>query len=81
MADTSELTADIVVDAQGELCPMPVIQASRALKALKAGQVLKLLATDPGSTADIPALAEALGHSLVKTETAGDKFTYWIRKA
>ncbi len=71
---------DSVLDARGKLCPMPVIQAAGAIKALASGQVLKILATDPGSKADFPAWAESLGHRLLKQEAKDGLFTYWVQK-
>ena len=71
---------DSILDARGQLCPMPVIQASGAMKGLASGQVLKILATDPGSKADFPAWAESLGHRLLKQEAKDGLFTYWIQK-
>ncbi|MBI4329610.1 MAG: sulfurtransferase TusA family protein [Chloroflexi bacterium] len=59
---------------------MPVIQASNAVRALATGQVLKILATDPGSKADFPAWAEATGNKLLKHEAKDGLFTYWIQK-
>ena len=71
---------DSVLDTRGQLCPMPVIKAAGAIKALASGQVLKVLATDPGSKADFPAWAESLGHLLLKYEAKDGLFTYWIKK-
>lgn len=71
---------DQVLDTCGTLCPMPVIRASQSIKTLAQGQVLKVLATDPGSKADFPAWAEASGHRLLKQEAEAGVFMYWIQK-
>ncbi len=76
----AQLRADKVLDTQGLLCPMPVIQASGAIKDLAAGQYLKILATDPGSKADFPAWAESLGHRLVSQEDNHGVYVYWVQK-
>jgi tRNA 2-thiouridine synthesizing protein A len=68
------------LDTSGLLCPLPVYKASLALKALAAGEVLELVCTDPGSLADIPALARQRGDTIVKTEDLGDIQTFWIQK-
>lgn len=78
--ETQELRESKVLDARGFLCPMPVIQAFNAMAALAPGEVLKVLATDPGSQADFPAWAEATGHRLVKHEAKDGLYTYWIQK-
>jgi tRNA 2-thiouridine synthesizing protein A len=49
--------ADVELDCRGLLCPLPVYRTSQALGRLKAGQVLRVECTDPGSLADFPALA------------------------
>jgi TusA-related sulfurtransferase len=74
------LKVDRELDTRGLLCPMPVIQASGAIKALASGQVLKILATDPGSKADLPAWAEELGHQLLRHEEDQGVYAYWVQK-
>ncbi|SRR5579875_878497 len=76
----AEPGADIVVDARGLLCPMPVVRTAKAAKQLQPGQVLKLLATDPGSIADIPAWAETTGNRVVTWRQAEGAITFWVRK-
>ncbi|MBI4234493.1 MAG: sulfurtransferase TusA family protein [Chloroflexi bacterium] len=59
---------------------MPVIQAKQAMDKLSRGQVLKVIATDPGSKADIPSWARAAGHHLLKAEQQDKKFLFWVQK-
>jgi TusA-related sulfurtransferase len=68
------------LDARGLLCPMPVIKIAKAMKALAPGQVLKLLATDRGSIADIPAWAESTGNELLDWHDEGDFLVFFVRK-
>jgi len=68
------------LDARGLLCPMPVIKIAQAMKALAPGQVLKLLATDRGSIADIPAWAESTGNELLDWHDEGDFLVFFVRK-
>lgn len=64
--------ADRLVDARNLSCPLPVLKARKALGELRAGQMLEVLATDPGAVADFRSLCEATRHRLVEqTETAG----------
>jgi tRNA 2-thiouridine synthesizing protein A len=74
------MNADLLVDAKGKSCPMPVVLARKGIDRLEAGQVLAIEATDPGSCRDIPAWARDMGHELLETEQAGNAWTYRIRK-
>ena len=72
---------DAQVDATGLNCPMPILRAKKALTGLASGQVLKIVATDPGSVKDFEAFANQTGHQLLQSESDGERFTYLIRKA
>ncbi len=76
MADFRE---DQVLDARGLLCPMPIVKASKAIKGLAPGQVLKILATDRGSVADFPAWAEDTGNELLHSGEEGGCFVFYVR--
>jgi TusA-related sulfurtransferase len=69
-----------VLDARGLLCPMPVIKTAKAIRALEPGQVLKIMATDRGSIADIPAWAETTGNELLERHEEGDALVFYVRK-
>lgn len=56
--------ADLIVDARGLQCPMPVIKLSQALMAARSGQTVELISTDKGSCSDVPAWAADMGHAL-----------------
>ncbi len=71
---------DNILDATGMLCPLPVLKARKALKAMTAGENLVILATDPGAVADFQSFCETQGHKLVDwTETAGE-YRFEIKK-
>jgi len=72
---------DQELDARGLLCPMPVVKTAKAMKELEPGQVLKVMATDRGSIADMPAWAETTGNELLEWHEEGDFFVYLIRKS
>lgn len=78
MADTT--TPDARLDACGQSCPQPMLQARRALKPLAAGQVLEVIATDPAAPDDLAALARRGGHELVVSERLQDRFRVLLRK-
>ena len=80
MSELTEIHADQVLDACGLLCPMPIVKSAKAIKELEPGQVLKIMATDRGSSADIPAWAEDTGNELVSSHEEGDVFVFFVRK-
>jgi TusA-related sulfurtransferase len=73
-----EVAAEL--DARGLLCPMPIVRTAKAMKELAAGQVLKLVATDRGSLADVPAWASSTGNELVEQHEEDGAFVFLIRK-
>lgn len=76
-----DIKEDKLVDARDLMCPMPVMAATKAMRRLTPGQVLKVLATDRGSLADIPAWAEANGDDLLSTGEDDGTFVFYVRKA
>jgi tRNA 2-thiouridine synthesizing protein A len=75
-----QITEDRVLDARGLLCPMPVVKAGKEIKTLEPGQVLKLLATDRGSVADVPAWAADTGNEVLEWHEEDGVFVYFIRR-
>ena len=74
------MTADIELDTRGLNCPLPILKAKKALADMDSGQVLKVLATDPGSVRDFQAFARQTGHELVEQTSAGSEFTHYLRR-
>ncbi|MFQ5856405.1 MAG: sulfurtransferase TusA family protein [Anaerolineae bacterium] len=74
------LTADKVLDCSGLLCPIPVIKTSKAIKEIEVGQVLKMIATDPGAPADMEAWSRQTGNELLTSEQENGNFTFYIRR-
>jgi TusA-related sulfurtransferase len=71
MPDTATAPSK-TLDAKGDLCPIPVVKTSKAIKQVDVGQVLEVLATDPGSKPDLAAWSKMTGHKLLDTkEEAG----------
>jgi TusA-related sulfurtransferase len=73
-------TEDMVLDARGQLCPMPVMRTGKLIRRLAPGQVLKVLATDRGALVDMPAWAEDTGNDLIETGEEDGAFVFWIRR-
>tara|TARA_R110002110_G_scaffold3598_12_gene18424 strand:- start:422 stop:655 length:234 start_codon:yes stop_codon:yes gene_type:complete len=72
--------ADAILDASGLNCPLPVLKTRKSLAALKAGQTLQVISTDPGSKADMNAFAEATGHRLLQSSEEDGRFVFLIEK-
>ncbi len=70
-----------LLDVKGLACPMPVLRAKKALKALGPGEELEVLATDPGSVEDFEAFCATTGHGLITADEADGVYRFVIRKA
>jgi tRNA 2-thiouridine synthesizing protein A len=71
---------DAHLDAQGLLCPLPVLKARKRLGSLEPGQVLKMLADDPAAIVDVPHFCAEAGHALLEMRTEGQVLTFLIRR-
>lgn len=72
--------ADQKLDCSGMACPMPILKTKKAVDGMQIGQVLEMIATDPGSTSDIEAWTQKTGHELVGSSQDGGKYTFYIKK-
>jgi TusA-related sulfurtransferase len=70
-----------VLDARGLSCPMPIIKMAKAVRSLAPGQVLKLVTTDPGSIADVPAWCQSTSNELLERREEDDAFVFLVRKS
>jgi TusA-related sulfurtransferase len=68
------------IDTRGLNCPLPILKAKKALADMKSGEVLKVLATDPGSMRDFQAFARQTGNELVEQSTDRDEFIHYLRR-
>lgn len=71
---------DKELDARGLNCPLPILRAKKALNELSGGQVLKILATDPGSVKDFEAFAKQTGNELLSSTEQGGEFHFMMKK-
>ena len=69
------------LDAKGLKCPLPVLRAKKAMRALASGEILVIEATDPAAPDDFRAFCETTGHELLATEQAGGAFVFHIKRA
>lgn len=71
-----EKSANVVVDARGTFCPVPVIRTAEAARNLEAGSVIEVLSDDPAIEFDLPAWCKSMGHEIVSSIREGDVFKY-----
>lgn len=71
---------DKELDTRGLNCPLPILKAKKALTELASGQMLKVVATDPGSVRDFQAFAKQTGNELVEQQTIGADFIHVMRR-
>jgi len=68
------------LDARGLSCPLPILKTKKALNDLASGQVLKIVATDPGSVKDMQAFSNLTGHPLLSSTEENRAFVFFLRK-
>lgn len=73
-------TADIELDLSGLQCPMPLLKAKLALNGMESSQVLKVVATDPGSEKDFHLFVEQSDHQILDFQKNEESYFYWIQK-
>ena len=68
------------LDARGMKCPLPILKAKKALNDMQTGEVLRVLATDPGSVRDFNAFARQTGNELLSHAELDAEFTFFLRR-
>lgn len=68
------------LDARGLNCPLPILRTKKAMTSMTAGDVLKIVATDPGSVKDMEAYAKQTGNELVASSENNGEYTFYIKK-
>lgn len=71
---------DQELDAVGLNCPLPILRAKKSLSSLDSGQVLHIIATDPGSVKDFEAFAKQTGNELLESNEADGKYHFYVKK-
>jgi TusA-related sulfurtransferase len=72
--------ADKEIDTRGLTCPLPILRAKKALAGMQSGEVLKIVATDPGSIRDFQAFARQTGNELVAQHSVDGEFIHLLRR-
>ena len=71
---------DQELDARGLNCPLPILRAKKTLNAMSGGQILKIMATDPGSVKDFEAFAKQTGNELLDSSECDGEFHFMLKK-
>ena len=71
---------DKEIDTSGLNCPLPILKAKKALSELSSGQILKVIATDPGAWRDFDAFARQTGNELVHKEKTDGQFIFCLKR-
>jgi tRNA 2-thiouridine synthesizing protein A len=76
----SDANVDLELDLKGLLCPMPMVKVSQNIGNVPVGGVIRAVATDPGSMADIPAWAKSTGNEVLSAEKAAGEFVFLVKR-
>ena len=72
--------ADKVLDCSGMLCPIPVVKTAKAIKQIEVGQVLQMIATDPGAPPDMEAWSRQTGHEMLESTEEDGKYVFYFQR-
>jgi len=70
----------LTLDAKGLKCPMPIVRTAQAIKTIASGEILEVLATDPGAVADFAAWSRATGNQIVESTADGGIYRFVLRR-
>ena len=76
----SDLKVVQTLDTSGLSCPLPVVKTKKAINGIEIGEILEMIATDPGSIPDMEAWARQTGHELMESHDDCGKFRFLIKK-
>lgn len=71
---------DLIIDATGLVCPLPLLKAKQGLNQLAPGQIIEISATDPGSVRDFHSFADLTANSIIHFDEKNGRYTYVIKK-
>ena len=71
---------DKELDARGLNCPLPILRTKKSLNDMTSGQILRVVATDPGAVKDFQAFSRQTGNELLSSETASSEFVFFMKK-
>ncbi|MGD8672701.1 MAG: sulfurtransferase TusA family protein [Thiogranum sp.] len=74
------LNIDLEIDARGLNCPLPILRTRKGINTLASGQVVKIIATDPGSVKDLEAFCKQTGNEMLESSQQNGEYHFNIRK-
>ena len=74
------VTVARTLDCKGLSCPLPIVKTAQAIRTLAAGDLIEVLATDPGSVKDFAAWSKVTGNEIVKAGQEGGVFRFLLKK-
>jgi tRNA 2-thiouridine synthesizing protein A len=74
------MKADKSVDCTGLFCPMPIVRTKQEMQGLKPGEILEIVADDPGFEKDLPAWCGLSGEKFLEIKREGPLFTGYVEK-
>ena len=77
----NDIQVTITLDTSGKCCPMPMVEANKAIRKLAEGDVIQIIATDPGTLSDIPSWCERTGNELISYNEQNSTYEYYVRKS
>jgi tRNA 2-thiouridine synthesizing protein A len=77
---SEDIKVDLELDLKGLLCPLPMVRVSQNISKVPVGGVIKAIATDPGSLADIPSWAKSTGNEILKSERFDKDLIFYVKR-
>ena len=74
------MNCDKELDVRGLNCPLPILRTKKSLVDMTSGQILKIMATDPGAEIDFQVFAEQTGNELLSSSETAGEFTFYMKK-
>lgn len=71
---------NLIIDATGMLCPMPVIKLQNQIKRMEKNQRVEIICTDPGVKHDIPTWCRLQKHSVIEMIEKDEKIIFLVQK-
>jgi tRNA 2-thiouridine synthesizing protein A len=80
LTNEAQAVETVTLDARGLKCPMPIVKTAQAIKTIASGQLLEVLATDPGSVADFAAWSRSTGNELLTSAVQDGVYRFVLRR-
>lgn len=77
---SEDIKVDLELDLKGLLCPLPMVRVSQNINKIPVGGVIRAIATDPGSLADIPSWAKSTGNEILKSEKIDKDLVFYVKR-